>query len=489
MNRGAHVDVLIVGAGFAGIGTAYHLQDKCPDHSFVVLEGAETYGGTWRIHSYPGTRSDSDLHTFGYEFKPWTGRPIAPREPILEYLGEVIEENDLGQFIHYAHEVTTAVWSSAEASWTISGTAKGEPFEYTASFLYMCQGYYRHSDGYKPEWPGMDRFTGPIVHPQNWPDDLEYEDKRVVVIGSGATAATLIPALAPGAQHVTMLQRSPTYFRVRRNKSVIAEELRALDVSEEWIHEIERRRMLRDSQAFTDLSFSDPEEAKNQLRSNIEEHLRPDLHHMIDEHFTPTYLPWRERLAMVPDGDLFHAINDGKASVITDHIASFTETGIELESGETIDADIIVTATGFNLNVLGDIAFTIDDEPLAFHDTVTYLGAMFTGVPNMAWVFGYFRASWTLRVDILGKFISRLLHHMQDKGVSTVVPQLLAEEADMQLGPWIEPENFNPGYVRRGLHLLPKQGDREPWKHGHTYWNDRTRFDDWDLDDERLRYS
>jgi len=483
-----HVDVVVIGAGFAGIGAAYHLQDKCPDHSFVVLEGADTYGGTWRIHSYPGTRSDSDLHTFGYEFKPWKGTPIAPRQPILDYLGEVIEENDLAKYIKYDHEVTTAAWSSADAKWTITGTAHGETFEYTASFLQMCQGYYRQSEGYQPTWPGMDDFPGEIVHPQTWPDDLDYEGKNVVVIGSGATAATLIPALAPKAEHVTMLQRSPTYFRARRNKSEMADTLRSLDIPEEWIHEIERRRMLRDSQTFTDLCFSNPEAAREQLYDNIRAHLKPDLHHMIEEHFTPAYLPWRERLALVPDGDLFHAINDGKASVVTDHIARFTDKGIETESGELLEADIIVTATGFNLNVLGDIAFTIDDEPLAFHDTVTYLGAMFTGIPNMMWTFGYFRASWTLRVDLLGRFTGRLLNHMSDTGVSTVVPGLLPEEADMELGPWIDPDNFNPGYVRRGLHLLPKQGEM-PWQHGHTYWNDRTLFDDWDLTDPRLRYA
>ena len=486
-----HVDVIVVGAGISGIGAAWHLRDKCPDHSFAVLEGAATFGGTWRIHRYPGTRSDSDLHTFGYEFKPWTGSPIAPRDLILDYLEEVIDENDLGQHIRYHHRIETAAWSSADARWTIEGRhgETDEPFRYTANFLYMCQGYYRHSEGYQPTWPGMDRFEGEIVHPQTWPDDIDYVGKRVVVIGSGATAATLIPALAHDAAHVTMLQRSPTFFRANRNVSDLAEQLRSIEVPEEWVHEIERRRRLKDGQAFTDLCFADPTAARELLYDEIRGHLKPELHHLVEEHFSPSYLPWRERIAVVPDGDLFHAMNDGKASVVTDQIATFTESGIELESGDVLDADIIVTATGFNLSALGDVAFTIDDEPLDFHETVTYRGAMFTGIPNMVWVFGYFRASWTLRADLIAHLVCRLLNHMRDRGTSTVVPQLLPDEADMTLGPWIDPENFNPGYVRRGLHLLPKQGDRDPWQHGHEYWADREIFDTCDLDDPRLRYS
>ena len=483
--------MLVVGAGISGIGAAWHLLDKCPDRSFAVLEGADTFGGTWRIHTYPGTRSDSDLHTFGYEFKPWRGSPIAPRQLILDYLEEVIDENGLGEHIRYQHQLETASWSSETATWTVAGTRgdTGEGFTYTAGFLYMCQGYYRHSEGYQPTWPGMDRFGGEIVHPQTWPDDIEYAGKKIVVIGSGATAATLIPALAPDAEHVTMLQRSPTFFRANRNVSDLVEQLRSLEVPDEWVHEIERRRRLKEGQAFTDLCFSDPDAARELLHDEVRGHLKPELHHLVEEHFAPSYLPWRERIAVVPDGDLFRAINDGKASVVTDQIATFTETGIELESGEVLDADIIVTATGFNLNVLGDVAFTIDDEPLAFHDTVTYHGTMFTGIPNMVWVFGYFRASWTLRADLIAHFVCRLLNHMSDRGASAVVPELLPDEANMPLGPWIDPENFNPGYVRRGLHLLPKQGDRKPWQHGHEYWSDRHTFDTWDLDDARLRYS
>ena len=277
----------------------------------------------------------------------------------------------------------------------------------------MCQGYYRHSEGHRPTWPGMDRFRGPIVHPQNWPDDLDYAGKRVAIIGSGSTASTLIPALAPDVERVTMVQRSPTYFRSGRNVNELAELLREVDTPEEWTHEIVRRRMLFDSSVFTDRCFSEPEVTRTELLAGVRSRLAPEYQHLVEEAFTPRYLPWRERIAFVPDGDLFQAINSGKATVATGEIATFTETGLELADGRHIDADIVITATGFELNVLGDITFTIDDAPLDFHRTVTYLGAMFTGIPNMVWVFGYFRAAWTLRADMIADFVCRLLAHME----------------------------------------------------------------------------
>ncbi len=483
-----HVDVLVVGAGISGIGAAYHLTRRCPDHSFVVLEHKASFGGTWRTHTYPGIRSDSDLHTFGYGFKPWVGKPIATATEILDYLGEVIDENDLAPYIRYDHAIETATWSSGDRRWTIAGTRTdtGAPFAYTASFLYMCQGYYRHSKGYQPTWPDMDRFRGLIVHPQEWPDDLDYTGRRVVVIGSGATAATIIPAMAPDVEHITMLQRSPTFFRPGRNANAIADALREVDTPEEWVHEIMRRRMIFESSQFTELCFRDPEAARAQLLEGVRAHLDDDHQGAVDPHFMPRYLPWRERIAFVPDGDLFAAINEGKASVVTDQIVSFTETGLALQSGGTLDADIIITATGFDLNVLGDIAFTIDDEPLAFHDTVTYHGTMFTGIPNMAWVFGYFRASWTLRADLIAEFVCRLLLHMREKGTDVVVPTLRPGEESMRLLPWVDPENFNPGYMRRGLHLLPRQGDHDPWRHGQDYLREKRLLPGWDLDDGAL---
>lgn len=483
-----HVDVLIVGAGISGIGGAYHLRDQCPDKTFVVLENQDGFGGTWRTHTYPGVRSDSDLHTFGYRFKPWRNAPIGSAEEIMTYLGEVIDENDLARHIRYQHAISAAMWSSEDKLWTleVTQTSTGEQLRFTANFLWMCQGYYRHSEGYTPTWEGMENFRGPIVHPQTWPDDLDYAGKNVVVIGSGATAATLIPAMVDDCNHITMLQRSPTYFATGRNINELVESLREIDIDEAWIHEIARRRILHDQHAFMELAATEPDMVKEELFAAIREYLGDDYD--IEKHFGPSYRPWQQRVAFVPDGDLFQGIASGQASVVTDHIVRFNETGIELASGEQLDADIIVTATGFNLNVLGDIAFTIDGEPLAFHDTVTYRGTMFSGIPNMAWVFGYFRASWTLRADMIGDFVCRLLRHMDDKGAAMVTPTLREADSDMALLPWVDPENFNPGYLSRGLHLLPKQGDREPWQHKQMYWVEKDELPAADLDDGTLVY-
>jgi cation diffusion facilitator CzcD-associated flavoprotein CzcO len=478
-----HFDVLIVGAGISGVGAAYHLTNQCPGRSFVVLEALESFGGTRLTHRYPGIRSDSDLHTFGYRFKPWTSAPIASAAEILKYMGEVIDENDLGPHIRYRHRISAASWSSADNLWRIEATRldTGEELHFSANFLWMCQGYYRHSEGYTPEWPGMDRFGGQIVHPQKWPEDLDYRDKRVVVIGSGATAATLIPAIAAECAHVTMLQRSPTFFRTGRNAIEIADELRKLQVDETWVHEIARRKILYEQSVFTQRSFTEPEAVKGELLSAVRGYLGPDYD--IDTHFTPKYRPWRQRIAFVPDGDFLQAIAAGKASVVTDEIESFTETGLLLKSGKSLEADIIITATGFNLSILGDIAFRVDGEALDFADTITYRGMMFTGVPNMAWVFGYFRASWTLRADLVADFVCRLLNHMKATGASRVTPQLRAEDKDMPILPWIDPENFNPGYLMRHMHLLPKRGDKPEWQHTQDYWTEKDTFPATDLDD------
>jgi cation diffusion facilitator CzcD-associated flavoprotein CzcO len=481
-------DVLIVGAGISGVGGAYHLTHQMPGTSFVVLETQESFGGTWLTHKYPGIRSDSDLHTFGYRFKPWVGPPIATAAEIMHYMGEVIAENDLARHIRYQHRILSASWSSAEKLWTILAerTDTGEALRFTANFLWMCQGYYRHTEGYTPEWDGMAGFQGQIVHPQTWPEDLDYTGKKVVVIGSGATAATLIPAMADKAGHVTMLQRSPTYFRTGRNAIELAEELRALDIEEAWIHEIVRKRILKDQSVFTERTFREPDAVKDELLAIVKEHLGEGYD--VATHFTPSYRPWRQRIAFIPDADLFKAIAGGKASVVTDEIEQFTATGLQLKSGATLDADIIVTATGFHLNVLGDIAFAVDGEPLVFGDTVTYRGMMFTGVPNMAWVFGYFRASWTLRSDLVADFVCRLLTHMKAIGARQVAPALGAAERDMKLLPWIDPENFNPGYLMRGMHLLPKRGDTPKWQHTQDYWNEKDAFPAIDLDDGTFVY-
>src|SRR5580704_15486009 len=449
-----HFDILIVGAGISGIGSAYHLTRQLPDKSFVILESQESFGGTWLTHKYPGIRSDSDLHTFGYRFKPWVGPPIATSEEIKSYMGEVIAENDLARHIRYKHRIEQASWSNATNLWTIEAvrTDSGERATFTANFLWMCQGYYRHSEGYTPEWKDMDSFKGRIVHPQLWPEDIALKDKKVVVIGSGATAATLIPAIADECAHVTMLQRSPTFFRVGRNAIELAE----------------------------------TEQVKKELIGQISAVLGPDYD--VETHFTPQYRPWRQRIAFVPDADLFEGIKSGKASVVTDEIDRFTELGILLKSGKTLEADIIVTATGFNLNVLGDIAFAIDGKPLDFADTVTYRGMMFTGVPNMVWVFGYFRASWTLRTDLVADFVCRLLAHMKQKGARRIVPALRPQDGNMPLLPWIDPENFNPGYMMRGMHLLPKRGDKPEWQHNQDYWAEKDEFPAIDLNDRAFVY-
>ncbi len=483
-----HFDVLIVGAGISGVGAAYHLKEQCPDKSFVVLEGLESFGGTWRMHTYPGIRSDSDLYTFGYRFKPWTGAPIATAEEILTYMGEVIEDNDLDKHIRYGHKITSANWSSEEQLYKLEGVRSdtGEKVYFTTNFLWMCQGYYRHSEGYTPDWEGMDDFDGEIVHPQTWPEDLDYKGKNVLVIGSGATAATLVPAIAGDCNHVTLLQRSPTYFIPGRNENELADQLRALDIDESWIHEITRRAILHMQADFTRRAFEEPEVVKEELLAGVREYVGPDFD--MDTHFTPKYLPWRQRIAFVPDGDIFEGVKSGKASIVTDEIDRFTKKGILLKSGKELEADIIVTATGFNLSVLGDIDFSIDDKPLDFADTVTYRGMMFTGVPNLVWIFGYFRASWTLRVDILGDFVARLLNHMAKKGVKSVTPTLREEDKDMELLPWMDPENFNPGYLMRSMHLLPKRGNKADWQHTQDYWAEKDELPEIDLDDAVFEY-
>jgi len=484
--KAEHFDVLIVGAGISGVGGAYHLSKQCPDKSFVVLESLESFGGTWLTHKYPGIRSDSDLYTFGYRFKPWVGHPIAGANEILKYMGEVIDENDLARHIRYRHKILSAAWSSADKQWTVTAElGDGSRKVYTANFLWMCQGYYRHAEGYTPRWKGMERFKGRIVHPQIWPEDLDYKGKRVVVIGSGATAATLVPAIAADCEHVTVLQRSPTYFIPGRNANDLADQLRQLQVDESWIHEIVRRKINYDMAAFTKMAFDYPDAVKTELLNGVRAHLGPDYDM---KHFTPNYLPWRQRIAFVPEGDLFKGIKAGKASMVTDEIETFTEDGILTRDGTEIKADIVITATGFNLNVLGDIDFAIDGAPLDFAKTVTYRGMMFTGVPNLVWVFGYFRASWTLRADLIGDFVCRLLNHMTAKGAHRVVPTLRPEDKDMKLGAWIDSENFNPGYLMRGMHLLPQRGDKPEWQHSQDYWTEKDVFPKIDLDDRAFVY-
>ena len=488
-----HFDVLIVGAGISGIGAAWHLQHHCASKSFVVLESLADFGGTWRTHRYPGIRSDSDLFTFGYGFKPWTGPPIASGAEILKYLGEVISENGISPHIRYRHTIQSADWSSEARCWRIAATRIGadgspESVEITANFLWMCQGYYRHSEGYTPEWRGMDRFQGRVVHPQSWPDDLDLEGKKVVVIGSGATAATLIPAIASQCEHVTMLQRSPTFFNSVRNANALADVLRQLDIPAEWTHEIVRRKVVFDQAAFTRRCVAEPEAARHDLLEGVRAALGPGFDDVVEKHFNPRYRPWQQRIAYVPDGDLFNSVREGNASVVTDEIESFDAQGIRLKSGDVLEADVVVTATGFNLSVLGDIRFKVDGQPLNFADSIAWRGIMFTGTPNMAWVFGYFRASWTLRADLVSALICRLLNQMDVLGAQVVAPVLRPQDQGMALKPWVDPENFNPGYLARSLALLPRQGSRAPWLHEQDYSIEKIEMPVADLDDGTLAY-
>lgn len=477
-----HVDVIIVGAGISGIGSAYHLAEQCPGKSYAVIEAKDTFGGTWDTHKYPGVRSDSDLYTFGYRFKPWVGAPIASGEEILKYLGEVIEDNGIGRHIRYGHLITACHWSSADNLWTVETTRKvdGAKAIFTCNFLWMCQGYYDHKHPYTPEWPGLGDYKGLFVHAQLWDPATDYTGKRVLVIGSGATAATVVPAFAEKAAHVTMLQRSPTYFYCSENKNELADRLRQVGVDEPTIHRVVRAQIMFDQDVITRRCIEEPDVVFAELKEAIRA-FSGDPDFQFEPHFTPKYRPWQQRLAFCPEGDVFKAAVAGKLTVVTDTIDSFTERGVRTASGQEIEADIVVACTGFRLSVMGDIPFSVDGTPVKWNETVNYRGMMFTGVPNMAWVMGYFRASWTLRVDMMGDFVTGLLKHMDAIGAKRVDVALRPEDANMELLPWIESDNFNPGYLQRGLDQMPRRGDKPEWRHNQDYWAEKEAIPATDL--------
>ncbi|MGB3071294.1 MAG: NAD(P)/FAD-dependent oxidoreductase [Ottowia sp.] len=483
-----HFDTIIIGAGISGIGAASHLRHEHPGRSLLVLDAMDGFGGTWWTHRYPGARSDSDLYTYAYAFKPWRGNSIATADEIRAYLGEVIEENGLAPHIRYGHQIKAARWSSQDQRWTLTATrtGSGETKTFTASFLWMCAGYYDHEKGYTPQWSGMEDFKGKIVHPQHWPQDLDYTGKRVVVIGSGATAATLIPSLADAVEHVTMLQRSPTFFSSEPRAHPLEAPLRALKLPEDWMHEIMRRAHTAKGAEVIRMSFEQPED----LRTFLVEQARAQLPEGFDvaRHFNPAYRPWQQRVAVIPDGDLFAAIRSGKASVVTDTIECFDATGIRLCSGEHLDAGIIVTATGFNMKTFGGVPFQVDGEPVDFTRRVTYRGVMIEGVPNMAYTQGYFRSSWTLRSDMVSEMVCRLIAHMRKQGHAVVQPTLRPEDGDMPQLTWMDPTNFNAGYVMRAQDQLFRQGDRDPWQHCLEYMKERTVLPRVQLDEEALVY-
>ncbi|WP_408585997.1 flavin-containing monooxygenase [Novosphingobium sp.] len=483
-------DVLIVGAGISGIGSAYHLQAQCPGKSYAILEAKDDIGGTWHTHRYPGVRSDSDLYTFGYRFKPWVGPPIATADEIRKYLRSVVSENGIDKTIRFGTHITRCAWSSADKRWTVeTTTADGKPGRtYRANFLWMCQGYYDHHNPYMPAWPGMEDYKGLLVHAQKWDESIDYAGKQVVVIGSGATAATVIPAMADKAAHVTMLQRSPTYFYAYPNRSDLVDRLNEIGVDEETIHHCARLDYLHNLKTMDRRAREEPDVVFEELKELIRQYAGPDFD--FTPHFTPRYRPWQQRLAFVPDGDMFEQIRDGKVSAVTDTIDHFTADGIKLASGQDLKADVVVAATGFNLLVMGGITFEVDGTVVDWSQTPTYRGMMFAGVPNLVWVFGYFRAAWTLRVDLLGDFVCRLLQHMDEKGrseINIVVPEGLGDEA---LLPWIEDDNFNPGYLVRDMDKLPKRlGDRPEWRHTQDYWREAEDIPAIDLDGAEFAYS
>ncbi len=477
-------DVVILGAGLSGIGAACHLKEALPDIDFVILEGRERMGGTWDLFRYPGIRSDSDMHTLGYRFKPWKdAKAIADGPAILQYIRETADEYDIEDRIRYRHHLTRAEWSSGDCAWTLTvevGEEK-ELREVRCGFLLMCAGYYSYEHGHTPDFPSRERFTGDIVHPQGWPEDLDYSGKRVVVIGSGATAVTLLPELAKTAGHVTMLQRSPTYMIAFPDEDIIANVLGKI-LPAKLAYRITRWKNIRLQAFIFRFARKRPGFARWFLVGHARRKLGPNYD--VDKHFNPYYEPWEERLCLVPNDDLFKTIRSGRASVVTDRVRSFTDSGILLESGESIDADIIITATGLDIVVFGGAEFHVDGKRVDFSNAFTYKGVMIEGVPNMVSTFGYINASWTLRADLIARFSCRVLGHMQDRGYRTCTPVLRVEDEGMQPQPWVT--GFSSGYLQRVMAQLPKQGDREPWLNSQNYFDDRQKFLKGTLDDGAL---
>jgi cation diffusion facilitator CzcD-associated flavoprotein CzcO len=472
-----HVDIIIVGAGISGIDAAYHVQTKCPHKTYAILEGRETMGGTWDLFRYPGIRSDSDMYTLGFPFRPWTDEnSIAAGDTILAYVKETAELYGIDRKIRYNHRVERARWSSDTSRWTLD-TSNGT--QLTCNFLHLCVGYYDYDAGYTPEFAGREQFRGRIVHPQFWTDDIEYANKRVVVIGSGATAVTLVPELAKRAAHVTMLQRSPTYVLSVPAKDPLAARARK-HFSTERAFSVTRWKNVLLGMAFYQWCRRFPAHAKRVLVGQVKKHLRDA--DTVEKHFTPTYNPWDQRLCFVPDNDLFDAIKAGRASVVTDHIDAFTETGIRLRSGETLEADLVVTATGLSLKPFGKIALEVDGAPIDPAKTMVYRGMMASDVPNMAFSTGYTNASWTLKCDLTSRFVCRLLNYMDQHGYTRCVPR---RDPDVEEVPLI---NFSSGYVQRALAQMPRQGSIVPWKLYQNYALDLMLIDRGRLDDDVMEF-
>ena len=478
-----HFDVLIVGAGLSGIGAACHLRRDAPDHSFALLEARDAIGGTWDLFRYPGIRSDSDMHTLGYSFSPWReSQAIADGPSILRYVRRTADEHGVTERVRFGRRVVSARWSSDDAIWTVQvrRADDGTTEQLSCSFLFSCCGYYDYDGGYAPPFPGAERFRGPIVHPQRWPEDLDYEDKRVVVIGSGATAITLVPALAGRAAHVTMLQRSPSYVVSLPGRDGLAERARR------WLPEMTAYNLVRAKNvALQTLSFQlsrrRPKLMKALLQRGARSALPPGFD--VDTHFSPSYDPWDQRLCVCPDGDLFEVLSDGRASIVTDTVTSFTEDGIELGSGVTLGADLIVTATGLRLQAIGGMQLVVDGRVVSAPETTVYMGAMLSGVPNFAFVMGYTNASWTLKADLTCSFVTRLLRHLREHGHAWAMPPRLGPDV-----PRLPLLDLSSGYVQRSLAEFPAQGPSAPWRVRQNYTLDRLALRRQRIDDGVLGF-
>ncbi|NKZ13092.1 NAD(P)/FAD-dependent oxidoreductase [Mycolicibacterium septicum DSM 44393] len=478
-----HFDVVIVGAGISGISTAWHLQDRCPTKSYVILERRENIGGTWDLFKYPGIRSDSDMFTLGFRFKPWeSAKSIADGESIWNYINEAADENGIRNHIRTGHRVLSVDWSDADNRWTVDVEHNGEAKQITASFLSVCSGYYNYDEGYSPEFPGEADFKGQIVHPQHWPEDLDYTGKNVVVIGSGATAITLIPSLVSGGVgHVTMLQRSPTYIGSLPLVDPVAVKTNKY-LPKNLAHFVNRWKQIGYSTGQYQVARRFPSVFKQFLRKMGTRRLPEGFDY--DKHFSPSYAPWDERVCLAPNGDLFKAIRSGKAGVVTDTIDTFTETGIKLSSGEELQADIIVTATGLNMQLFGGAVAHRNGEPIDLTSSMTYKGLMLSGVPNMAITFGYTNASWTLKADLVSEFICRVLNYMDANGFDRVEPQHPGGAVDEL--PFMD---FTPGYFRRAMESLPKSGSEAPWKLKQNYFFDMRTIRYGKVDEESLMFT
>jgi cation diffusion facilitator CzcD-associated flavoprotein CzcO len=459
-----HVDVLVVGAGLSGIGAGYRMQTRTPGKTYAILEARHAIGGTWDLFRYPGVRSDSDMFTLSYPFRPWTNpKSIADGPAIVNYIRSTAAKYRIERHIRFGHRVVRASWSTQDARWTVDAEHDGSTVTFTCSFLYLCSGYYSYTGGHVVEFPGQSDFAGPVVHPQQWPADLDYAGKRVVIIGSGATAVTLVPAMADaGAAHVTMLQRSPSYVVARPTADPMADRLRSL-LPGHLAHRAIRGRNVVMSTLFYQMFRRLPERSATMLMAGVEKAVEGAI--AVDPHFKPKYNPWDQRMCLVPDGDLFRVIRERKADVVTDRISRFTASGIELVSGATLPADVIVTATGLRMVAFGDIEMSVDGEVVKAHDTTVYKGMMFSGIPNLAWCVGYVNNSWTLRADLTTQYVCRLINHMARHGYDYCVPAVSESDAD-DGRPLLD---LTSGYIQRAAAVMPHQGTRQPWRHRQNY--------------------